>query len=70
MLDPFNSTNNNDENEHRKSMEKILQDFETNLDLTVKSIEYSPGSEVGDNYMSVVNRVKIIGALADDSGKL
>lgn len=72
MLDPVNSTNNNDEddNEHKKAIEKILQEFESNYDLSVKSIQYSSGSEVGDNYMSVVNRLKIIGELADNSGKL
>lgn len=69
MLETFNSTNNNDENENKETIEKILRDFERNSYLTVETTACSPGSQVGDNYMSVVKRVKIIGKLSNDSGK-
>lgn len=69
MLDAYNSTNNNDENENRETIEKILREFERNYNLTVDLIESSPGSQIGDNYMSVVKRVKVIGKIANDSGK-
>lgn len=70
MLESFNSTNNNDENENKETIEKILREFERDHGLTVDSTECTPGSQVGDNYMSVVKRVKIIGKLTHgDSGK-
>ncbi len=69
MLESFDSTNNNDENENKETIQKILQEFERNYNLKVDSAECSPGSQIGDNYMSVVKRVKIIGRLANDSGK-
>lgn len=68
MLDSINTTNNNDTNENKETMEKILQEFERNF-LTIESTECSPGSQIGDNYMSVVKRVKIMGKLANDTGK-
>lgn len=67
----FDSTNNNDEFENKETIEKVLQEFERNYSLTVSSTECSPGSQVGDNYMSVVKRVKVVGTLSNDpeSGK-
>lgn len=66
MLDSIHAHNNNDENENRETMQKILQEYERNVDLTVESTECTPGSQVGDNYMSVVKRVKIIGKVPND----
>lgn len=70
MLDSIHSTNNNDDSENKETLEKILREFERNFNLKIESTHCSPGSQIGDNYMSVVKRVKIIGKLASDSGKL
>lgn len=67
MLDSLN-TSNNDTNENKETIEKILQEYERNF-LTIESTECFPGSLPGDNYMSVVKRVKIVGKLANDTGK-
>lgn len=71
MLDSTNnnSINNNDEIENKETIQKVLQQFERNFNLTVTSTECSAGSEIGDNYMSVVKRVNVIGTLDNDSGK-
>lgn len=69
MLDSIYSTNNNDENESPENIERILRDFEKNFHLKVDSIECSPGSQLGDNYMSVVKRIKVTGHLANGTGK-
>ncbi|KAJ6635338.1 hypothetical protein Bhyg_13923 [Pseudolycoriella hygida] len=63
MFDSVHSSNNNDENENRETIEKVLQENGRNYNLTVESIECSPGSQIGDNYMSVVKRVKVYGKL-------
>lgn len=68
MLDSLHSTNNNEEDENHETIEKVLQEFEKNY-LKVENMECSPGSQLGDNYMSIVKRVKVSGKLANGSGK-
>ncbi|KAG4073260.1 hypothetical protein HA402_008606 [Bradysia odoriphaga] len=62
MLESFN---NNVENEKKETIENILRQYERNYGLTVESTECTAGSKMGDNYMSVVKRIKIIGTLAN-----
>lgn len=69
-MDSFDSTNNNDETEKEniETIEKILQEFENNYSLKVETTECTPGSQLGDNYMSIVKRVKVTGKLANSTG--
>lgn len=75
MLNNNNNNNNNnyndcekDENESIKNIERILRAFEQNNSITICNIECSPGSQLGDNYMSVVKRVKVFGNYNNNEG--
>lgn len=59
---------NGENDESIKNIEKILRQYEQNSSIMVYNIECSPGSRLGDNYMSVVKRVKVFGKYNGDEG--
>lgn len=70
----FNNNNNEcinggNDDESIKNIEKILRQYEQNYSIVIYNIECSPGSRLGDNYMSVVKRVKVFGKYNGDEGK-
>lgn len=44
--------------ENQSFLRDILRKFYNEEKITIKSLECSSGSEIGDNYMSVVNRLQ------------
>lgn len=44
--------------ENQSFLRDILRKFYNEETLIIKSLECSSGSEIGDNYMSVVNRLR------------
>lgn len=63
-----NNANNNNQGENHDTIERVLRRSERDFNLTVESIVCTAGSQVGDNYMSVVKRVKVRGRMARDQG--
>lgn len=49
------------ENESTEILERILRKFESNESIQLTSCKSALGSHIGDNYMSVVKRVSVIG---------
>lgn len=49
------------ENESIQELERILRKWENDDTLVLSQIECLPGSRQGDNYMSIIKRVKIEG---------
>ena len=47
----------------------LLRNFEKNDTILIDSFECLAGSQLGDNYMSVVKRVKICGRFNNSDGK-
>lgn len=58
------------ENESKENIERLLRNFERNDTISIDCIECSPGSQLGDNYMSVVKRVHVIGTYNNEEGNL
>lgn len=50
-----------DAQEQQASVEKLLKLTENDTNLTVDSIECLPGSQQGDNYMSIIKRILVRG---------
>ncbi|XP_055549442.1 uncharacterized oxidoreductase dhs-27 [Wyeomyia smithii] len=55
--------------ERRESVEKLLKLSENDVHLTVDSIECLPGSQQGDNYMSIIKRILVRGKRRKWNGK-
>lgn len=58
------------EPEDRESIEKLLRFSETDESIVLSSIECSPGSRLGDNYMSIVKRVRVRGRRNGNEGNI
>lgn len=56
------------EPEDRDVIEKLLRRTEKNESIVLDTIECSPGSRLGDNYMSIVKRVRVKGTLNGSEG--
>ncbi|XP_058447777.1 uncharacterized protein LOC131428120 isoform X1 [Malaya genurostris] len=55
--------------ERREGVEKLLKLSENDAQLTVDSIECLPGSQQGDNYMSIIKRILVRGKRRKWNGK-
>lgn len=54
-------TDSKDEfSENINTIEAVLQRYHNNNDLQILDIKCEPGSKTGDNYMSVIKRVKML----------
>lgn len=59
------------ENESIQELECILRKWENDDTLALSQIECLPGSRQGDNYMSIIKRVKVEGKWKNnENGKL
>lgn len=56
------------DNESTEIMERILRQFEKNESINLTSCKSAYGSHIGDNYMSVVKRVSVIGKSDKEPG--
>lgn len=56
------------ENENTEILERILRKFEKNESIQLTICKSALGSRIGDNYMSVVKRVSVIGKSDQEPG--
>lgn len=56
------------EAEDRDSVETLLRRFEQDDLIVLDNIECTPGSRLGDNYMSIVKRVRVTGTRNGNEG--
>lgn len=57
-----------DEIEYKENVERILQDFECNESICIDKVKCVAGCKDGDNYMSVVKRIFVIGKFNENEG--
>lgn len=65
-----NASGSEVEPEDRESIEKMLRCSEKDESIVLSSIECSPGSRLGDNYMSIVKRVRVKGRRNGNEGNI
>lgn len=57
------------ENESPSMLQRVLRKYENNKNLLVISCDSVMGTRMGDNYMSVVKRVKVLGHINGIDGE-